>query len=123
MTIRLASVLALALTAGVLHAQSYPARPVKVVVPAAAGSATDTVARVFGRRLGDLLGQPFVVENRAGKRRDRKRLRGQSRRRTAASLSGQTQRGDPHDHAPCPIPFGLHSSILLGVLPGGVGIG
>jgi len=66
MAIRLASVLALALAAGVLHAQSYPARPVKVVVPAAAGSATDTVARVFGRRLGDLLGQPFVVENRAG---------------------------------------------------------
>ncbi|OFZ98237.1 MAG: hypothetical protein A3H35_19875 [Betaproteobacteria bacterium RIFCSPLOWO2_02_FULL_62_17] len=66
MAIRLASAMALALAVGALHAQSYPTRPVKVVVPAAAGSATDNVARVFGRRLGDLLGQPFVVENRAG---------------------------------------------------------
>ncbi len=59
--------LSLALSAGA-SAQTYPARPVKLVVPAAAGSATDTVARVFGKKLGDALGQPFgfVVENRVG---------------------------------------------------------
>ena len=66
MSFRFTLVTALAVAAGVAQAQSYPARPVKVIVSAAAGSATDTVARVFGRRLGDLLGQPFVIENRVG---------------------------------------------------------
>ena len=47
-------------------AQDYPARPVRAIVPAAAGSATDTVARVFGRKMGELLGQPIVIENRLG---------------------------------------------------------
>jgi len=47
-------------------AQPYPARPVKLIVPFPAGSATDQVARLAGTQLQEALGQPFVVENRAG---------------------------------------------------------
>lgn len=46
--------------------QAYPAKPVKLVIPFAAGSATDTVGRVFGQKMSDALGQPVVVENRPG---------------------------------------------------------
>jgi tripartite-type tricarboxylate transporter receptor subunit TctC len=47
-------------------AQTYPARPVKLVVPFPAGSATDQVARLTGAQLQEAFGQPFVVENKAG---------------------------------------------------------
>ncbi len=46
--------------------QDYPTRPVRFVVPFAAGSATDAVARVLGQRVSAALGQPVVVENIAG---------------------------------------------------------
>jgi len=49
-----------------VHAQNYPTRPVKLIVPFPAGSATDQVARVAGAELQQALGQPFVVENKAG---------------------------------------------------------
>ena len=47
-------------------AQTYPAKPVRVVVPFAAGSATDTVARNYTAKFNELLGQPGVVDNRPG---------------------------------------------------------
>lgn len=59
---------ALLTAAGQLQAQTapYPSKPVQVVVPFAAGSVTDLLARIVAQRLGDALGQPFVVDNKAG---------------------------------------------------------
>jgi tripartite-type tricarboxylate transporter receptor subunit TctC len=48
------------------NAQSYPAKPVRLVVPFPAGSATDQVARLAGQQLQEALKQPFVVENKPG---------------------------------------------------------
>jgi tripartite-type tricarboxylate transporter receptor subunit TctC len=48
------------------HAQSFPSKPVRVIVPAASGSAVDLVARLMGPRLTEAWGQPVVVENVAG---------------------------------------------------------
>src|SRR3954469_1491053 len=48
------------------EAQPYPSRPVTLVVPYAAGGAFDTVARIVGARMGELLGQSVIVENTTG---------------------------------------------------------
>jgi tripartite-type tricarboxylate transporter receptor subunit TctC len=48
------------------QAQTYPARPVTLVVPIAAGGAVDTAARIFAEKLQEKLQQTFVVENRTG---------------------------------------------------------
>ena len=57
-------VCALCATSGV--AQTYPAKAVKMIVPFAAGGATDTVARQLAARLQEVMGQSFIVENRTG---------------------------------------------------------
>jgi tripartite-type tricarboxylate transporter receptor subunit TctC len=47
-------------------AQNYPSKPIKAIVPFAAGSATDQIGRAFAAKMSETLGQPIVVENRAG---------------------------------------------------------
>jgi tripartite-type tricarboxylate transporter receptor subunit TctC len=58
--------LLLSAAAALAHAQSYPAKPIRIIVPFTAGSATDVVARLIGERLNAAWGQPVVVDNRPG---------------------------------------------------------
>ena len=51
---------------GAVHAQAYPARSVKIIVPYGAGGPADIYARFIGAKLADTMGQPFVVEDRPG---------------------------------------------------------
>src|SRR5215813_13168522 len=47
-------------------AQSYPSKPIRLIVPFAAGGGNDSIARLVGKRLTDSLGQPLVIDNRPG---------------------------------------------------------
>ncbi|GLC90708.1 hypothetical protein Tamer19_01160 [Cupriavidus sp. TA19] len=53
-------------SAGAAQSSPYPDRPIKLIVPYAAGGTTDIIARIVGTHLGPVLGQPVVVENRPG---------------------------------------------------------
>ena len=57
---------ALALHAAGVRAQAFPDRFLKLVVPFAPGGATDVLGRILAKRMGELLGQPLVVENHPG---------------------------------------------------------
>ena len=61
-----AGVAALPVLSRIGHAQSYPTRPVHIIVGFAPGSAADILARLIGKSLSERLGQPFVIENRGG---------------------------------------------------------
>ena len=66
--IRTAALLAaaLVLTSPAARAQTYPFRPITLIIPFAAGGSNDLVGRAIGKKLTEAWGQPVVVENRAG---------------------------------------------------------
>jgi len=49
-----------------IHAQSYPTKPIRIIVPFQAGGATDVIARVLSEKLAMGLGQPIIIDNRSG---------------------------------------------------------
>jgi tripartite-type tricarboxylate transporter receptor subunit TctC len=59
-------VLGFAVAVGSAAAQSYPAKPVRIIVPTSPGGGNDFVARLVGQKLSDRLGQQFIVDNRPG---------------------------------------------------------
>jgi tripartite-type tricarboxylate transporter receptor subunit TctC len=59
-------VLAAILIGQAADAQTYPARPIQVIVPFAGGSASDVVTRIMLDRMAKSIGQPFIVDNRPG---------------------------------------------------------
>src|SRR5687768_8437484 len=64
--IRTILTLAVALACAGAQAQSYPVKPIRVVVPFGVGGPADIFARYLGQQAQSALGQPFVVENRPG---------------------------------------------------------
>ncbi len=65
-TILLSALAAGTLAAGAACAQAWPSKPVRWLVPFAAGGPADVIARVVGPKLSERLGQPVIIENRAG---------------------------------------------------------
>ena len=64
--LRRIAVVVLAACALSAQAQPYPSKPIRIVVPFPAGGTTDIAARLVAQRMGEAMGQPFVVENRGG---------------------------------------------------------
>ena len=63
-SMRLAAALIVFALSTVVHAQAWPSKPVRIIVPFSPGGTTDTQARLLGKKYTDSLGQAFVVENR-----------------------------------------------------------
>jgi tripartite-type tricarboxylate transporter receptor subunit TctC len=57
---------ALALSLVAARAQDYPSKPIRIIMPYPPGGGMDVTARIIGQKLGDILGQPLVIENRPG---------------------------------------------------------
>src|SRR3954454_4450749 len=53
-------------SSAVAHAQTYPTKPIRLVLPFPPGAPSDLVGRTIGQKLGEQLGQSFVPDNRAG---------------------------------------------------------
>src|ERR1700687_21045 len=66
LVLRKRSVILLLAICAPVAAQTYPSRPIRMVVPFPGGGATDTTARLFAQLMSEQLGQPIVVENRTG---------------------------------------------------------
>jgi len=66
MLVRIAASLALALAASAAHAQAWPNKPIKMIVPFPAGGPTDVLTRSLSDKLSTALGQPVVVDNKPG---------------------------------------------------------
>jgi tripartite-type tricarboxylate transporter receptor subunit TctC len=62
----LVTALAVMQSSAVLQAQTYPSKPVTIIVPLAAGTGMDTLVRLYGEQLSQALGKPVVVENKPG---------------------------------------------------------
>ncbi len=65
-TMRIFAVVTLTLLASHAHAQTYPAKAIRIIVPLAAGGPGDVLARAIGQKLAEGVGQPVVIDNRPG---------------------------------------------------------
>ena len=61
-----ASIATLALLGAPAHAQDFPSKPIRIVVPFTAGGGVDTLARMVGQRLSEQTGQPVLIDNKPG---------------------------------------------------------
>ncbi len=66
MSLKFFALAAFSIAAAPVLAQGYPNKPIKAIVPFAAGSATDQIGRAFATKMSEILGQNIVVENKAG---------------------------------------------------------
>jgi len=57
---------AIALTASIAHADTWPSKPITIIVPSTPGGSTDASARLIGEPLSRALGQPVIIDNRPG---------------------------------------------------------
>src|SRR5687768_4685569 len=62
----LAALLVILASSAFAAEEPYPSKPIRLIVPYAAGGSTDTLARVIGQPLGERLGQQIVIDNRTG---------------------------------------------------------
>jgi tripartite-type tricarboxylate transporter receptor subunit TctC len=64
--LRISALAALCIVSGSPHAQEYPGKPIRLVVPFPPGGPSDIISRVLGQKMQELLGQPMIIDNRAG---------------------------------------------------------